>query len=143
LFGNSRTRPFVKSRGVLGRGTELASSNRYACEPAFDQPIDSNSASDPAPADAAAAAAGFLGGIIVAILVVRVGSIAILILAAASGLGATIAWWIRGARIVAFSAPCVNGSNVASSARGVYGAIKGPSRRVEPATAGAAKQKSC
>ena len=44
------------------------------------------------------AAAGFLGGIIVSILVVRVGSIAILILAATSGLGATITWWLRGAQ---------------------------------------------
>ena len=43
-------------------------------------------------------AAGFLGGIIVSILVVRVGSIAALILAATSGLGAVIVWWIRGAQ---------------------------------------------
>jgi hypothetical protein len=43
------------------------------------------------------AAAGFLGGIIVSVLVIRLGSMAALLVAAASSLGAIIAWWLRGA----------------------------------------------
>jgi len=85
------------------------------------------------------AAAGFLGGIIVAILVVRVGSIAILILAATSGLGATIAWWIRGAqdrRIQrAMRERLQRRIQRARRLRRNQGTIA----EVEPATAGAAK----
>lgn len=44
------------------------------------------------------AAAGFLGGILVSILVATGGSRAILVLAVASGLGATVIWWLRGAQ---------------------------------------------
>ena len=42
-------------------------------------------------------AVGFLGGIIVSVVVVRLRSTAALLVAATSGLGATIAWWLRGA----------------------------------------------
>ena len=44
------------------------------------------------------AAAGFIAGIMVAILAARGGPMAILVLAAASALGGTVVRWVRGAR---------------------------------------------